>query len=116
MCAHKSSEMPRLILASAWSQRTRGAGGAAGLPPGRFVVPSFLAKELLHTGKFRRMWGPLLMSVSGTPVTCAIFPTLQIPMGRCERDMGTGISLRASGILLRATSISPRATAVMPLA
>ena len=85
MGAHtSSSDTPRLILASAWSQRTRGAGGAAGLPPGRFVVPSFLAKELLHTGKFR-MW-------EHTPV----FPAPEILMGRCGRDMGSSISLRAA--------------------
>ena len=93
MGAHtSSSDTPRLILASAWSQRTRGAGGAAGLPPGRFVVPSFLAKELLHTGKFR-MW-------EHTPV----FPAPEILMGRCGRDMGSGISLRAACISLRAAS------------
>ena len=46
--------------------RTRGAGGAAGLPPGRFVVPSFLAKELLHTGKFGRMWEHLLVCLRYT--------------------------------------------------
>ena len=36
-----SSETPRLIQASVWSQSTRGAGGAPGRPPGRFVVPSW---------------------------------------------------------------------------
>ena len=93
-----SSETPRLILASAWSQRTRGAGGAAGLPPGHFVVPSFLAKELLHTGKFR-MW-ERLRAVFRTPV----FPAPEILMGRRGRDMGSGISLRAACISLRAAS------------
>ena len=93
MGAHKSSEMPRLILASAWCQRTQ-AGGATGLPLGHFVVPSFLPKELLHTGKFRQMWEVSWSILSSPPHP--VFPAPEILMSRCGRDMGSSISLRAA--------------------